>query len=98
MSAHSFIRSELALAGADQDLPGDRKIAGEFLFGACGVGGNLYNGEWKGNKMKSQKPIIPVRKMKGDGHFDFYDCRQCGRRWKSTDKKIGHVRCPKGKW
>jgi hypothetical protein len=52
----------------------------------------------KETKMKTQKPIIPVRKMKGDGLIDFYDCRECGRRWKSTDKKIGHVRCPKGKW
>jgi hypothetical protein len=48
--------------------------------------------------------IVPVRKMKGDGHFDFYDCRECGRRWKSSAKKIGHVAdsCKayqkKGKW
>jgi hypothetical protein len=31
-----------------------------------------------------------VRKMKGDGLIDFYDCVNCGRRWKSNSKKIGH--------
>ena len=39
--------------------------------------------------------IIRVRKMKGSGLIDFYDCVECGRRWKSTDKKIGHKRCAK---
>lgn len=42
--------------------------------------------------MENQKPIIPVRKMKGDGLIDFYDCRECGRRWKSNAKKIGHTK------
>ena len=41
--------------------------------------------------MKSNR-IVEVRKMKGDGDFDFYDCRECGRRWKSTAKKIGHTK------
>ena len=41
--------------------------------------------------MKSEKVIVPVRKMKGDDLIDFYDCRECGKRWKSTDKKIGHT-------
>jgi hypothetical protein len=34
--------------------------------------------------------IVEVRKLKGAGHHDFYDCRRCGRRWKSTAKSIGH--------
>ena len=46
----------------------------------------------KETKMENQKPIIPVRKMKGDGLIDFYDCRECGRRWKSNAKKIGHTK------
>ena len=33
--------------------------------------------------------IIEVRKYKGEEH-DWYACRECGKKWKSTDKKIGH--------
>jgi hypothetical protein len=40
---------------------------------------------------KKSKPIIGTRKMKGDGPIDFYDCRNCGKRWKQTDKRIGHT-------
>jgi hypothetical protein len=34
--------------------------------------------------------LVPTRKMKGE-EIDFYDCRECGKRWKQTDKKIGHT-------
>lgn len=33
--------------------------------------------------------MVEVRKMKGE-EVDFYDCRGCGKRWKSTAKSIGH--------
>lgn len=40
---------------------------------------------------KTPRVIVEVRKMKGDGLIDFYDCRECGKRWKQTDKVIGHT-------
>lgn len=33
---------------------------------------------------------VEVRKLKGDGKYDYYDCRGCGRRWTSNAKNIGH--------
>ena len=36
-----------------------------------------------------------VRKLKGDDWYDYYECRECGKRWKSYYKKIGHKQCPK---
>jgi uncharacterized Zn finger protein len=38
--------------------------------------------------------MIPTYKIKGEEH-DFYQCRECGKVWKSYYKKIGHKKCPK---
>ncbi len=34
--------------------------------------------------------IVDVRKHKGEEH-DWYACRECGKKWRSDSKKIGHT-------
>ena len=36
---------------------------------------------------------IPVRKHKGNDWYDWYACTECGKKWKSYFKKIGHNKC-----
>lgn len=37
--------------------------------------------------------MIPVIKVKSETWYDYYQCRGCGRVWKSYYKKIGHKTC-----
>ena len=33
---------------------------------------------------------VEVRKLKGE-EYDWYECRECGKRWRQDAKKIGHT-------
>lgn len=37
--------------------------------------------------------MIPTRKIKTDREYDLYQCRECGKTWKSYFKRIGHKKC-----
>ena len=34
--------------------------------------------------------IVEVRKHKGE-EYDWYSCRECGKKWRSDSRKIGHT-------